>query len=444
MISPETLARLLPDYLPRQRWFGAGELTVEGVTISDFAVWRDEWPGLVWALVDATLADGAVVRFQVFVGLRAVTSYEHFLDGKGRWLLGDIDTADGLALAYDALVDPELALEVFTRISPTTTGTVVRPITVEQSNTSVIIDDRWILKVFRRVEQGVNPDVAVPERLWDVGFHAVAEPVAAWRYNDQDLAVVRNFLAGATDGFVLAQTSLRDLCSSRLDPAQSGGDFAPEARRLGEVTAALHVALAEAFGSQPGDGATLATQLVAEVERVEVPGIPTARLRAAVARVAQRGEVGTFQRIHGDYHLGQTMRADSGWYVLDFEGEPVRHLAERTAISSPLRDVAGMLRSFHYAAAVVLTERDEGEVDDELRALIEAWEERARASFLEGYRSDDAATALAPADRTDWEALLRAFMVAKATYEVHYEQLHRPEWVEIPLRALHALLAWTP
>lgn len=438
------LARLLPDYLPRQRWFGGGDQHVDSVTISDFEIWRDEWPGLVWALADATLADGQVVRFQVFVGLRAVTSYEHFLDGKGRWLLGDVATPQGEALAYDALVDPELALEVFTRVSPTTTGSVVRPITVEQTNTSVIIDDRWILKVFRRVEVGENPDVAVPERLWEVGFHSVARPVAAWQHDGQHLAVVREFLAGATDGFVLAQTSLRDLCSSRLDPALSGGDFAPEARRLGEVTAALHVALAEAFGSQPGDAAALVSQLVAEVDRVDVPGIPAAHLHAAVARVEQRGAVGTFQRIHGDYHLGQTMRADTGWYVLDFEGEPVRPLAERAALSSPLRDLAGMLRSFHYAAAVVLAERDEGELDDELHALIVAWEERARASFLDGYLADAEAAALGPADRVDWEALLRAFMVVKATYEVGYEQRHRPEWVDIPLRALHALLAWTP
>lgn len=358
--------------------------------------------------------------------------------------MGDVHTDDGEALAYDALVDPELALEVLARVAPGLRGNSVRPLAVEQSNTSIVIDETWMLKVFRRPQAGDNPDVEVPQRLWDGGFHAIPEPVAAWHHEGSDLAVVRAFLAGATDGFVLAQTSLRDLCSSRLAPSLAGGDFAPEARRLGSTTAEMHVALAATFGVEPIRGAELAERLRAEVARVEVPGIEPSELAAAVSCVQDLSDLGSAIRIHGDLHLGQVMRSDAGWFVLDFEGEPSRPLRERTRAWSPLRDLAGMMRSFHYATEVVVAERDAGEVDDELRDLVAAWEERARNALLEGYAAVPDANALAPDDNEAWHTMLWAFLVAKAVYEVGYESNHRPDLVEVPLSALRTLLATRP
>ncbi len=444
MIAASTLALLLPDYLLRQRWFGAGSAHVQDVHVVAHEVWRDEWPGLVWALADVHLDDGRTTRVQVMVGLRSVEQYEHFLDGKGRALLGDVATSQGEALAYDALTDPELVLHILERVAPGCVGSYVRPVTVEQSNSSVVIDDRYILKVFRQPQVGPNPDREVPQRLWATGFRSLPEPVAAWGRDGTDLAVVRGFVTGATDGFALAQTSLRDLCASRVAPADAGGDFAPDAARLGEVTGALHVSLAAAYGATPLDAGLLARDLTAEVDRVEVPGFDRADLHRAVGCIAGPGSWGCATRVHGDFHLGQVLRADAGWFVLDFEGEPLRPLAERVVPTSPLRDVAGLLRSLHYAAAVVVRERDGGERDEQLHALARAWEERSRQAFLAGYRSVPGVAALCPSDARDWSRLLRAFLVAKAVYEVGYEQRYRPGWEAIPLRGLQATLAWEP
>ena len=446
MIDVATLERLLPDFMVRQRWYGFGDVRPERVEVTDFEVWRDSWPGLVWALARPVFADEGAesdARFQVLVGLRSIDEYMHFLDGKGRSLLGDVATGSGEALAYDALVDGELALEIVRRIAPDFPANAVRPLPVDQTNTSIVVDDSAILKVFRRIRAGANPDAELPRRLWDVGFHQTPEPIAEWRRGDDDLAVLRRFLPSGTDGFVLALTSLRDLYSSRLAPEQCGGDFAPEARRLGEVTASLHTSLAQAFGIAPGDATAWTEGLADEVTRVEVPGISPDELVVRVRQLVGHAgaDVGAAVRIHGDFHLGQTMRTDSGWFLLDFEGEPSRPLAERVLPASPLRDVAGMMRSFHYAADVALAERGD-DVDTELRSLAAAWEARARTAFLDGYRAAVAGPeSLVPTEPTAFASLLRAFELAKAVYEVGYELAHRPEWVDIPREAVQRLLS---
>ena len=444
MIEADVLARLLPDFLVRQRWYGLGDERPEQVEIAEIEVWRDSWPGLVWALVDAVAADGTSARFQVFVGLRSVDEYVHWLDGKGRALMGDVDTPSGEALAYDALVDGELALEIVRRIAPEYDARSVRPLAVEQTNTSVVVDEAAILKVFRRVQPGHNPDVDVPRRLWSVGFENTPEPLSEWRRADADLAVLRRFLPGGTDGFVLAQTSLRDLYSSRLPPEQCGGDFAPEARRLGEVTADVHRALGVAFGDQQADAALWTAELTDEVARVVVPNVLSEDLVVSVAQLVAyaQPDLGRSIRIHGDFHLGQALRTDEGWFVLDFEGEPTRPLDERVRFASPLRDVAGVLRSFHYAAATVLAERGDGS-ESELPSLAAAWEARARSAFLDGYRAGAAGlvVSLVPSAPGPFAALLRAFELAKAVYEVGYEQQHRPDWIDIPVSAVHRLMS---
>ena len=235
----------------------------------------------------------------MLVGLRSIDEYMHFLDGKGRSLLGDVATAAGEALAYDALVDGELALEIVRRVAPDFPANAVRPLPVDQTNTSIVVDDSAILKVFRRIRSGANPDAELPRRLWEVGFQQTPEPIAEWRRGDDDLAVLRRFLPSGTDGFVLALTSLRDLYSSRLPPEQCGGDFAPEARRLGEVTASLHTSLAQAFGSAPGDAAGWTEGLADEVTRVEVPGVSPDEL---VVRVRAAGRPRRCRRGRGRAH----------------------------------------------------------------------------------------------------------------------------------------------
>ncbi|HEX5947477.1 MAG TPA: hypothetical protein VFY82_14425, partial [Acidimicrobiales bacterium] len=145
--------------------------------------------------------------------------------------------------------------------------------------------------------------------------------------------------------------------------------------------------------------------------------------------------------IHGDMHLGQLLLADPGWFVLDFEGEPVRPMAERLASSSPLRDVAGLVRSLHYAARTALTERGR-DVDPELVDLADQWEARAVEAYLAGYRHVEGIEALLPASEADRATVLRVFELDKAIYEIGYELAHRPDWVGIPASAVRRALAY--
>lgn len=444
MIDAEYAARLMPAYLPRQRWFGAAERPVRDVRPVTHEVWRDEWPGLVWVLVDADVDGVGWTRYQVFIGLRPLDSTETFLEGKGRWLMGDVTTDAGPALAYDAFIDTELAHRIFARIAPDLEATTVRPLAVEQSNTSVVFDERWILKVFRRVHAGPNPDVEVSTALERVGFPHVPATAAAWGHDGTDLAVVRRFVTGGSDGFELARTSLRDLYDARVPPRQAGGDFGPESARLGRVTAELHLALADAFGTGPAEPGRWAGELADELRRTDAPGLPRDGAAAAYRSLTELdpSRVGTSIRIHGDLHLGQVLRGDEGWFVLDFEGEPNRPVDERRFTASPLRDVAGMLRSFGYAPEVVLAERgDDQHHAAELRALGAQWEARNRQEFLRAYVAEPGIDALLPAGDDERSVLLGALELGKAVYEVGYEHDHRPDWVEIPLGAVHRLAA---
>jgi maltokinase len=418
---------LLPDFLLRQRWFSGDDAS--DAAIVDHEVLEPGSPGLVWLLASA---GGAT--YQVFVALRPLEATERFLEGKGLWLLGDVDTDDGPMLAYDAVVDPDLARRVLALAAPDEQPERVRPLNAEQSNSSVVFDERMILKLFRKVEPGPNPDVELPGALTAAGFPHIAATIGEWKRGDRDLAVVREFLEGGGDGWQLALTSLRDVYMSRVDPAAAGGDIGPEAERLGRLTAELHLALGKALGTSPAAPTAWAAAMARDLG--DDPDVDAAR--AAYDALRDVADAGQAIRVHGDLHLAQVLRTDAGWYVLDFEGEPLVPIAERRVPSSPLKDVAGMLRSFHNAAEVA--RRDHGDPDDEeLRELAQRWEAHAVAAFLEGYASVDGIDVLLPASEADRRTVLDAFVAAKAVYEVGYERAHRPEWVDIPLSALARL-----
>ena len=439
-IEQKDLATLLPDFLVRQRWYGASDLELANVAIEEFEVWGDDWPYVVWMLVDAWFTDESLARYQVPVGLRPLEQTERFLEGKGRGFLGDLDTPDGPALAYDALVDPELALAICNRVAPGEDVTRVRSLNVEMSNTSVVFDERLIMKLFRRLADGPNPDVEVTEALANVGFGNISAPVATWRTGEIDLAVVRTFLEGGTEGWQLALTSLRDVYGSRLEPAESGGDFGPEAFRLGQITAEMHLKLAEAMGTSDADPAAWADTMTSSLSKSSARALDATAITSAYDALRNVHDAGSAIRVHGDYHLGQTLRTDGGWYILDFEGEPALPLAERRKPSSPLRDVAGMLRSFHYAAYVALAERGGTADQEELLTLGRRWEDHVGGAFRKGYFETEGIDALIPANAHDREVVLDAFILAKAVYEVGYELAHRPDWVRIPLEAVSRLV----
>ncbi|HEY8527327.1 MAG TPA: hypothetical protein VIL48_20330 [Acidimicrobiales bacterium] len=447
----EKVAPLLADFLPRQRWFTGDEPpTRVEVSIIDQ---RAGDPVLAWLLVDVTLVDGTTATYQLVLGGRRADDPQQFMRGKERMTVGLIDDV----LYYDALVDPELALVVLDKVAPGEPAKVARPLLVEQSNTSVVFDERLILKFFRRVHPEPNPDVEVNRVLGQMGFPHVVPQLEPLRYEGADLAVVRQFLLGATDAWDLAHTSLRDLLATPVPPEEAGGDFAPEAFALGRVIAELHLVLAEAFGTQPGDTeqwlAGFRAQLgrlashppadpgtqggprIAPADVVDVAGV--AKVFDSLAGVRDPGAA---IRVHGDLHLGQLLLADAGWFVIDFEGEPARPVAERMLPSSPLRDVAGMLRSFQYAARTALVERGR-DLDAELVEVADAWEARAVDAFWQGYSHVEGIEALLPADPEDRFQLLRGFELDKAVYEVVYELGHRPDWVDVPASAIRRALA---
>lgn len=336
---PEGLLDLVGPYLGQQRWYsGEKAPVVEDLrVIGAQELWaapegdRRMWHGLI---------DTGGSVYQLVIGERHAGDRADFLHGHEESVLGSV----GESYYYDATLDSEMAralLEVASGHEETATR--VRPITAEQSNTSIVFDDRLIFKVFRRLEPGRNLDIEVTTALAAADFAHVARPLVTWRSDHFDLAFGQEFLSGGTEGWALALTSLRDLYNSESPyPAESGGDFGAEARRLGRMTAEMHVALARGFGVPDGAvGRESWSAVVASVAR----RLPAAGEAASVDLVASAeplldrlravDDPGPVLRTHGDYHLGQVMRTDAGWYVLDFEGEPARPMAERVAPASP-------------------------------------------------------------------------------------------------------------
>lgn len=447
------LEPLVGQFLAHQRWFAGRGAPVEVVDAETLALGAAE---VHWLLV---AAGGAT--YQVLVGERPEAEALARLVGMEAAVIGRLP--DGM-LAYDALADPELALALLEMVSDgAERAERVRPVGGEQSNTSLIFDNRLIMKVFRRVQPGLNPDVEVSLALDEVGFNHVAAPVGNWRWKDYDLAIVRELLVGGSEGWALALTSLRDLCaravvapSTPASPSEesaraggpevgpevvaaAGGDFGAEATRLGEMTAKLHLALAEGLGTEPGDTGSWAAEVSEQMLGAGLDPAATDELCSALRSVESPG---LSIRVHGDYHLGQVMRTDLGWFVLDFEGEPTRPLSQRRRRRCALKDVAGMLRSFDYAAAVALRERGErGEEAADAAGLGRAWERRNRTAFLAGYLSTPRIGTILPASDAGFDTVLRAMEVEKAVYELAYERAYRPDWAPIPEAALGRLLS---
>ncbi len=437
----EVLEEHLTSYLERQRWSGAPEGGIQAAWVAWSEGVSDD-PLLLWMAVDATVADGAVQRYQLFLGGRPAAPWPEVLEGKDREILGVVPVDGGQVVLYDALIDPDLAVDVLHLVAPDLEVEVRRPIVLEHSNSSVVFDESSILKVLRKIEPGPNPDVEITRVLAEQGFEHVLPPRAELRRDDTDLAVLSDFLVGATEGWQLARASVRDLLASRLPPEECGGDFAPDSARLGDVIAGLHVAMAKAWGSEPGEPARWVDQMLGAIDALAgQPGAEAFDAAAVLARLEDAralDDAGREIRIHGDLHLSQVIQVDAGWLVLDFEGEPARRRDERFTMSSPLRDVAGMLRSLHYAAATGLAEWDQG--DRELVDLLGAWEERNRRAFLLAYEAHEGIDELLPTDPAGRAALLAAFELDKAVYELGYELGHRPELADIPLAGIDRLV----
>ena len=440
---------LLLGWLPRQRWFGGKGRTLTAVTETSSVVLRDEDPQVRHVIVRVAYDDGGEEDYQLLLG-STTSGVEQRLDYA---VIGE----DGDSVIYDATHDP-VATSVllahlavgddfqglsFVNADEVDASLIGRLIGVEQSNTSIVYGDTVILKLFRRLQPGANPDIEVTKALADAGSENVARPLA-WFDGVVDgetttLGLLQPFLKTSSEGWAMATASVRDLFAEQdLHADEVGGDFAGESERLGAATGEVHLLMARTLPSSVAgteESQRTAQQLYERLEAslAVVPELaPYADgMRKAYDLVAGRTEPVPVQRVHGDFHLGQVLRTQDGWVLLDFEGEPTRPLAERRALMSPLRDVAGMLRSFDYAARHLLAERPD---QPHLAYRATEWAERNREAFCDGYAR---AVGADPRDEPD---LLRAFELDKAVYEVVYEARNRPTWLQVPLSSIARLV----
>ncbi|MXM66085.1 maltokinase [Streptomyces sp. HUCO-GS316] len=428
-----SLGGLLREWLPRQRWFAGKDRPVTELGLLSMT---ELYPGCLHLLIHAgntgVRAPGggpAGDCYQLLLGVR-----EHLSPRLARAFVGRPHEGPLTGMAvYDALQDPRSAQLLLDRLRhpgtvgplcferdpsvPVPGGLAPRVLDAEQSNSSLVYGDEFILKVFRRIQPGVNPDLEVPEALAGQGCLRVPAPVAWFRTThpqEATLGVLQRYLPDASDGWTLALRAL-----------STGHDFTPQAHELGQATAEVHLALASAFpaGGPGANGRTAA----AMTERLDAAAqaVPALRpyapgLHSAFTALAGCDPGPPAQRIHGDLHLGQVLQAGREWFVIDFEGEPSKPLAERRSAQSPVRDIAGMLRSFDYAAR-------------QRRPWRPEWARRCREAYCAGYAS-----------RAGWDprkkhGLLRAYETDRAVYEVLYEARHRPDWLPVPMAAIERL-----
>lgn len=424
------------DWLPAQRWYaGRSRQLLSADPELTVPLGRD----LELMLVTATYADGAAETYQVIVRWAADTGDD------GPAVIGTV----GDRVGYDALFDESAASYLLSLIDGSATHGDVRFVRepdvvlptdasprlfgAEQSNSSVIFDRDAILKFFRRISAGINPDIELNRVLGRAGNTHVARLLGSVELgsgeNSSSLGMLTAFAANSTEGWDMATASARDVYEK---PDADTADFAAESYALGEAVASVHATLADAVGTstQPFPLEPVLKRLAAVVSAV--PEIkPFANAIEDQFRKLD-GQSITVQRMHGDLHLGQVLRTSDGWVLIDFEGEPGQPSAERRRPDSALRDVAGVLRSYEYAAfQLLVTEGD----DVALASRLADWVTRNQTSFCDGY------AAVSGTDPRTVSSVLAAYELDKAVYEAGYEARHRPSWLPIPLRSIQRLLA---
>jgi trehalose synthase-fused probable maltokinase len=432
----------LIDYVMRQRWYGAKSRTVTRASVLDSVVLRTSEPQFALALIELGYDTGAHDIYQLLYALR---DDQLELDGLDEpQLARELVSAmrSGLTLHGAEGIVEFRPIEGFAGLGRELNE--ARSVGTEQSNTSIVFDEEVILKVFRRLEAGINPELETLRFLTEHGF-ANHAPLGGWyQYSGgplgATLGILQEFVRGGVDGWELAleeMTTAPDAFLARL-------------RRLGVVTGTMHTTLASdktdpAFSPETPSVESLGLLTATVDEEIERMFVDLPDDDERIAPILGRGEEvrdqlrllthagssGQAIRTHGDYHLGQTLWAGDDWVIIDFEGEPARSHAERRRKRSPLRDVAGMLRSFAYvaiaAAEVLGTDVDTG------------WEGQARAQFLAGYLETVDPTLL-PSGQIAIERLLAVFELEKAVYELRYELDNRPDWVGIPVAGIQRLI----
>jgi maltose alpha-D-glucosyltransferase/alpha-amylase len=512
---------VLPEYLPKQRWFGGKARPIRKTKVVDWTRLADS--PLVLALVDVQYERGDPDTYFLTLGMSFDADAEKLRQAAPNSILSSVISHEGFGVLHDGMLDDSACAALLTLVAtagqlscrhgsirgvPSTKFAAMResaavPLVVhwssaEQSNTSILYGDRFILKLFRRQQPGPNPDYEIGRYLTEVAHFDGVPPLAgaieyvAAEGESSTLAMLQGLVANEGDGWKLTLEELdryfencapvsfpsevetpEDVISlSEHDPTQLARDHVgialDSAARLGRRTAELHLALARprdnpTFSPEPltvHDLQTLASELRRNATRVfdllkesmaqlpdetlDLAGLVLGRRRQLLESFGLLGQESLQAqriRVHGDYHLGQVLRVKTDHVILDFEGEPARPMAQRRAKQSPLKDVAGMLRSFGYAAyagLITYTARRPEDLD-RLESWARLWERSASAEFLRAYRETTEGAAFLPRVADDFRKLLAAYLLDKALYELSYELNNRPAWVRIPLTGILSL-----
>ncbi|HXZ43429.1 MAG TPA: DUF5752 family protein [archaeon] len=498
-VSPDDFvaraAASLPSFLPAQRWFGGKARAITGASLLDCVVVPGTAGSL--ALFEIVYADGAREIYQVpIISGTAPAPFADAIDDRHFCLavLEQIRLA-GCLPGLRGMFRFTLT-EALPHILPAMPTEVAR-VRTEQSNTSVIFEHKAILKLFRKLETGPNPDYEITDFLTrQTAFRGTPRLGGAVSYDATDgksitLAVLEEFVPSQEDAWTVTQGRLAEYYASvgggggnGREPDQAfartlAAADAKEAERLGRLTGQLHMALASAPPGTaltperitPEDLATWQQDLCAHLDRVmgtveaTMENLPEPVRHAAqdvldnaaqfkdslMALQALGTEPVTKIRIHGDYHLGQLLKSGDNFIILDFEGEPARPLEERRAKQCVLKDVAGMLRSFAYAAHAAKFRAEEAAPGDRglgehLASWAEVWEDGVRNAFLDGYLAEtlNKGATFLPRGREALETVLHVYELDKAIYELDYEINHRPAWVRIPLEGLQRTRVTAP
>jgi len=462
----------LASTLPQQRWFGDKRRTITGVELLDHGTVDDGPDALVLAIVAVSFSEGGDSLYSLPLLVAD--------DGSAREASEDPERLAVIAelLAHGHPIKGERGVFHFSGagLDPTTPPAgPVRVLGAEQSNTSIVFGESVILKLFRKVERGPNPDIELTRLLTNEGFDNIPPQLGEIFYGPEDaledapdneiaLGIAQRFVGASREGWTYVLEELdrlfdevhpQDAAEDRMVLLEErGADLLVAMSQLGEATGALHVAL-----SREEVAPELRRELLDHADLVELSRDAIASFRAIKGEVPELvrwapdieerlralsavEDGGAAIRVHGDYHLGQVLRTPRAWLILDFEGEPARPLEERRAKRPPLKDVAGMLRSFSYAVYASLFARAEAGDDEwvRLEPWALAWEALARERFLAAYLTKSHEGRFLPQDRDALIALLDLFELDKALYEVRYELGHRPDWLRIPLHGIQRVL----
>ena len=514
---PQLESDVIPQFLPRQRWFGAKDQRVKAASVlahGEIAGLVEDGSGqqkFLAGVVEAQLARGGRQRY--FLPLAAIWSAAETEMRQGlipatlaelrqfrrEGALVDALSQDGFSLAMMEAIRQEATMPLeggeircrktllFDQIVPPE-RLAVRRSGAEQSNSSVIFDDYGMLKAYRRLQPGPHPEIEMSRFLVERAGFANTPPLLAFMELDLDsdngpeahaLGVLFGFIQNQGDGW----TQALDYLTRYLDDALVSSGARPSdlpdpdvfflslSRQLGLRTAEMHRALAEQGHDDPDfvpepisaadisewrrDLAGAAADMLSKLER-EPAKLPASSQDLAERLLGQRESLfrqirvlipdeveAQKTRFHGDFHLGQVLVVKNDFFIIDFEGEPARPLAERRRKSSPLRDVAGMIRSFDYASFTAVRQLAEARpaAAPRMTQLAEAWRHRAVDGFRAAYRKAMRGCAAYPASKTQARTMLAFFMLEKAVYEVSYELANRPGWVDIPLNGVLGILA---